>query len=348
MKHFVIALATACALATTMGPARAQHADWEIASTAPGGGQLAVEYDFDTVVGLDYDPTLSGLLGASAYTSTDPGFDTIEADEPLEGLFRLPPGVTVTVEITAIDAGKVAVFFPSPAPTLLDSVGDTYVLGTQDAAPPNDIHHHGEMRLILALPSTEPGEGSFSFRLTTSTPGFTSSQTYTVKLANTHLFVDFASGDPKTNLGCQKAVGKGASKFMSTYAKGLYRCLDAAAAVVAAEEQGLDTAAAEAKAAKACGDAAGATPVQATMLGKLASARAKAASGITLECGAAFDADKITRHLNRGACVVQSMASQAYVEAHAVLSGITQAGAPLTDSLPCLTPTQAGEGDAPF
>lgn len=348
MRHVITTVATAVALALAVAPARAQHADWEIASTAPGSGQLAIEYDFETVVGLDYDPTLSGLLGASVYTSTDPGFDTIAADEPLESLFRLPAGANVTVEITAIDAGKVAVFFPAPAPTLLDSVGDTYVLGTQDAAPPNDLHHHGDMRLILSLPSTEPGEGSFSFRLTTTTPGFTSSEIYTVKLSNTHLFVDFAGGSPKTNLTCQQAIGKSVAKFMATYAKTLYGCLDAAAAIVANEEQGLDTAAAEAKAAKACGDNGGVTAVKATLLGKLEGAAAKASSGISVKCGAAFDADKIARHLNKAACGVQAMAAQGYIEARGVLSEITQAGTPVADSLPCLTPTQAGEGEAPF
>ncbi len=341
-------LAWAIVLGLASQPLAFAHSDWDIASTAPGGGQLVVDYNFDTVVGLDYDPTLSGLLGASVYTSTDPGFNTIAADEPLEGLYRLPAGTDVTVEITAIDAGKVAVFFTNPTPTLLDSVGDTYVLGTQDASPPNDLHHHGEMRLILALPTTEPGEGSFTFKLTTTSAGFTASQEYTVKLSNTHLFVDYAAGTVKDNLACQKAIGKSVTKYMAAYAKQLYRCLDVAAEVVANEEQSLPTAAAEAKAAKACGDNNGATPAQATMLGKLATAATKAQAAIAAKCGGAFDAAKIARHLNKAACNIQFMGSQAYAEAHAVLEAITQGANPVTDALPCLVPTAAGEGDPPY
>jgi hypothetical protein len=198
------------------------------------------------------------------------------------------------------------------------------------------------------LPATEPGEGSFSFKLTTTAAGFSESQVYRVKLANTHLFVDYASGNTRTNLGCQKAIGKSVTKYMGAYAKGLYKCLDVAAAVVAAEEQGQPTGPAEAKAAKVCGDDGGARPAQATMLGKLEAAGAKAAAGIIAKCGAAFDADKIARHLNKAACHVQYLAAQGYVEARAVLSEITQAGNPVSDSLPCLPPTQAGEGDPPF
>lgn len=347
MKLIVLTIAAA-ALGLAAQPIAHAHSDWEIASTAPGGGRLVVDYDFDTVVGLDYDPVLSGLLSASVYTSTDPGFNTIAADEPSESLYRLPPGTNVTVEITAIDAGKVAVFFPAPTPTLLDSVGDTYFLGTQDATPPNDIHHHGEMRLILTLPNTEPGEGSFTFRLTTTSAGFTSSQEYTVKLSNAHLFVDYASASVAANLACQNAIGRSVTRYMSTYARLLYKCLDVAAEVVANEEQNLPTGPAETKAAKACGDASGTKPTSSTLLGKLAAAATKAQNGITSKCGAAFDAAKISRHLSLVACNVQYMASQAYAEAHDVLEAITQAGNPVIESLPCLVPTAAGEGDPPY
>lgn len=344
----IVSLLTAAALGLAAQPLAHAHSDWEIASTAPGGGQLVVDFDFETVVGLDYDPVLSGLLSASVYTSTDPGFNTIAADKPLENLYRLPPGTNVTVEITAIDAGKVAVFFPNPAPTLLDSVGDTYFLGTQDATPPNDIHHHGEMRLILALPDTEPGEGSFTFKLTTTSAGFTSSQEYTVKLSNTHLFVDYAAGTVAGNLACQKAIGRSVTRYMATYARLLYKCLDVAAEVVANEEQSLPTGPAEAKAAKACGDNNGAKALPTTLLGKLAAAATKAQNGITAKCGGAFDTAKIARHLNKAACNIQFMASQAYPEAHDVLESITQGGNPVIDSLPCLVPTAAGEGDPPY
>jgi hypothetical protein len=42
------------------------------------------------------------------------------------------------------------------------------------------------------------------------------------------------------------------------------------------------------------------------------------------------------------------MASQAYVEVRIVLGEITSGGTPVAEALPCLVPTQAGEGEAPF
>lgn len=350
--HRTLILLGAFALGATLtaaAPARAEegHGDWLVASTASGGGDLAVEYDFETVVGVDFDATLTGLLppGWTGYSSTDPGFDTIEADEPDEGLYRVPAGTVVTMTITAIDP-TVALFFPSPSPTTLTAVGQTYVLGTQDAAPPNDIHHHGDLRLILMVPADQPGSGRFSFTL--SAPGFGTSEEFTVTLANTHLFVDFAAGTPSTNLKCQKAIGKSVSKFLGGYSKTLYKCLDRVAGVVSAEEQGQPTEAAEAQADKACGDVGGALPVQATLLGRLAGVSQKARDGIAKSCGAAFDGDKIARHLGKAACDVQLLASQGYVEAHVVLAEITAGGVPVAEQLPCLKPAQAGEGEAPF
>jgi hypothetical protein len=347
MLDLLGALALSAAILAPVARAEEGHGDWFVASTASGGGDLAVDYDFETVVGVDFDATLTGLLppGWTGYSSTDPGFDTLEADEPGEGFFRLPAGTVVTMTITAIDP-TVALFFPVPAPTTLTAVGQTYVLGTQDAAPPNDIHHHGDLRLILMLPADQAGSGSFSFTL--SAPGFGTSEPYTVTLSNTHLFIDFAAGAASDNLKCQKAVGKGVSKFLGLYSKTLYKCLDKVSAVVSAEEQGQPTEAAEAQADKACGDVGGTLSAQATLLGRLAGVAQKTADGIAKACGSAFDADKIARHLNKAACDVQFLASQGYVEAHVVLAEITSGGTPVAEQLPCLKPAQAGEGEAPF
>jgi hypothetical protein len=334
-KTLLMGLALAAA-ATAHAQEEHGHGDMLVASTAAGGGALAIEYDFATVVGLAYDATLSDLLGLSAYTSTDPGFDSIEADEPEESLYRLAAGTDVTVEITAIDEGRVAVFLNG---TLLDEIGDSVLLGTQDAPPPGDIHHHGEMRLLLMLPADQPGEGRFCFRLTSAAPAYAASEPSCVTVSNTHLFVDFADGDAKANLACQKAVGKSVAKLMGLYTKTLFKCLDTVAAVVSAEEQGQPMEAAEAKAVKACGGSAG---VPSTLLGRLGGIVTKASAGITQKCGGAFDADQIARHLNKAACSIQFLASQAYPEAHVVLDGIDGGGGPVADALPCLVPTAAG------
>lgn len=124
--------ASALALALA-APAAARHAgDMEVGSTADGGGPLTVVYDFDSLIPVQYDAILSGLLGLSAYTATDPGFDVPPADEPDESLYVLDPGTTVTVEVTAIDPGTVVAVLNGQ---VLDSVGDTAVLGTQGAPP---------------------------------------------------------------------------------------------------------------------------------------------------------------------------------------------------------------------
>ncbi|MCW5891332.1 MAG: hypothetical protein KIT14_12380 [bacterium] len=335
-------------VATARADEEHHHVDWNIASTAPSGGQLAVDWNFATVVGVDYDATLTGVLppGFTGYSGTDPGFASIADDEIDEGLYRLPAGTTVTLEITAIDAGSVSIFFASPSPATLSAVGQTHVLGTQDAPPPGDLHHHGEMRLILSLPVDQPGTGTFSFRL--AAPGFTPSEEYTVTLANTHLFVDYGAGTPSSNLKCQKAIGKNVAKFLGGYAKTLYKCLDKVAAVVAAEEQGLPTESAEAQADRACGDAGGSLVLRTTLIGRLANVSQKALDGVAKSCSSAFGANQIARHLNKGACDVQYLASQGYAEAHAVLGAITSGGTPVVELLPCILPARAGEGEAPF
>lgn len=337
MTHWKNLLAgLALAAAATVHAQEHQHGDMQLASTAAGGGALTVEYDFATVVGLAYDATLGGLLGLSAYTATDPGWDSIEADEPDEGLYRLAAGTDVTVEITSIDEGTVAVFLNG---SLLDQVGDSVLLGTQDAPPPGDLHHHPEMRLLLMLPADQPGDGSFCFRLTSTTPAYSASEPFCLTVSNAHLFVDYAEGDAKANLACQKAIGKSVAKLMGLYTKTLFKCLDTVAAVVSAEEQGQPVEAAEAKAVKACGGSA-ATP--SALLGRLAGVVTKASAAITQKCGSAFDTDQIARHLNKATCSIQFLASQAYPEAHVVLDEIDGGGAPVADALSCLVPTAAG------
>ena len=349
MRTTLALLTGALALCANAATTHAQHAhsDWAIASTADGSGNLAVEYDFATQVGLDFDETLTNLLppGNTAYSSTDPGFDSIEASEPDEDLYRLPSGTAVSVTFTRLSPG-VSIFFPHTA-TLIDAAGQSVSLGVQDAPPPGDLHQHGEMRLILVAEPDEPGEGSFSFVVTA--PGFGDSEEYTVTLSNAHLFVDYAdatnSTEVKANLTCQKAIGKAQAKLAGGYMKTLVRCLDAVAEIVANEEAGLDTAAAEARAAKSCGDDGGSLPAQATLLGKLGTVVTKAASSIQVKCGTRFDQDQVLRHLNQAACNVQKIGAQGYPEAHVVLEEITSGGEPVADALGCLFPTQGSHGE---
>lgn len=149
--------------------AHAQHAgDMLIASTASGGGTLALRWDF----GAPVRTTLSFAGPTSAlFTSTDPGWDLLVA--PGDGLFPLPPGVPVTVEITAIDPDVSL----KVGPVTLDAPGESRLLGTAPA-----VHIHPSWQLVL--PTDATGTRSMSFRLTTTSPGFGASPAYTATVTN--------------------------------------------------------------------------------------------------------------------------------------------------------------------
>ncbi|MCW5891334.1 MAG: hypothetical protein KIT14_12390 [bacterium] len=149
--------------------ARAQHTgDMLIGSTAPGGGALALRYDF----GRPVRATLS-FTGptTSLFTSTDPGWDLLVT--PGDGLFPLPAGVPVTVEITAIDPDLSL----KVGPSTLAAPGEFRLLGTTSA-----IHVHPSWQLVLANGTT--GTRSVSFRLTTTSPSFAASASHTATVTN--------------------------------------------------------------------------------------------------------------------------------------------------------------------
>jgi hypothetical protein len=83
------------------------------------------------------------------------------------------------------------------------------------------------------------------------------------------------------------------------------------------------------------------------MLGKIAAVRTAVFDKIKEHCGAAgsadYDDDAITQHLGLVTCRVEDMMAAAYHEAHETLEGITQAGSPVIDALPCLVPTSEAD-----
>ena len=75
-------------------------------------------------------------------------FSSLSLDDPAESLYVLAGGTEVSVEITALEPGKTAMKLRG---TVLDAVGESVVLGTQGAVPPNDIgDQHPELQLLLA------------------------------------------------------------------------------------------------------------------------------------------------------------------------------------------------------
>lgn len=107
--------------------ARGQHdhehaGDFVVGKDA--GGTLGSEFAEGEVYPL---PPVNGplLFGCAL---DDPGFMSLEADEPDEGFFTLPPGAIIVFELVSIDPGLV-IHTPGFADTL-DTPGDTWVLGS--------------------------------------------------------------------------------------------------------------------------------------------------------------------------------------------------------------------------
>jgi hypothetical protein len=153
----------------------AQHAgDMLVGSSAAGGGSLALLYDFGKRVAVTCSAgaCAGDPIPNSLYSSTDPGWDDIVNDTG--GVFALPDGVPISVEITAIDPGvsmKIGA-------TTLTAPGQSRLLG---AIP--SIHTHPSWQLLL--PSGIAGERTVSFRMTTTSGAYTQSAVYTAILTNT-------------------------------------------------------------------------------------------------------------------------------------------------------------------
>jgi hypothetical protein len=308
-----------------------------LASTVAGGGALTTDYEFDSVSKVDFSASIAGV---SIYTGIFPGFEPLAADAP--PLYALDNGTEVSVQITAVDAGKTAMKIDT---TVLNAVGDTAVLGTV----PFD-HTHPELQLLLELPEGEFGEGRISFKLiATAGPSYAESPVYTLKISNGPLApADFDTAEyDKATVKCFSKVRKTITKFVATEQNLLGKCLDKVQAFAA--KAALDTpppslAAAQATAEKACADASGSGPDSKTMLGRLEAAKAKAIAAVQAACGASgsgtLSDDDITQQIGLASCRAEELIAATYGLAHSELEEInvrpSQGGDTVTDHLPCL------------
>ncbi len=103
INHFAIAamlslLAMPCVVAAQHGHDDG-HADMLVGGDSAGVGNLLVDYPFGErpVVRVSDSGAPEGL-----FTAVDPGFDRAE-DEPGEGVFELPSGTEISLEIVALD-----------------------------------------------------------------------------------------------------------------------------------------------------------------------------------------------------------------------------------------------------
>lgn len=154
-------------------PAAAYHpGDMLVAATAPGGGALAVRYDFARPVYVSPSIALGDVV---LHTGTDPGFDGLEGDEA--PLVPLAPGTPVTFELVGL-GGPVSVQLKGP---ILGVAGQTALVGIM-TADGDGLHVHPTWR--LAIPA---GAGlvqaCVTFRLSTS-GGYGASPAYTVVVTN--------------------------------------------------------------------------------------------------------------------------------------------------------------------
>ena len=354
MKGFCILSTTLALIAATSGAARAHHVtDFLLTSSEEGGGSLECLYPYEvTVAPVTFSHSENGV---SVYTGTDPGFDASDGDDPRYGVLGGPlvpvlrHGTTISVEITQIDEGIVAARLNGQT---LAHVGDSVVLGTEGAAPPNGLHHHPEWELILMLPEGEYGEAAISFRVTTDSPHYGPSPSYTLRLSNAHLApVDYdASKFDKASLACQGTVGTVVGAYTSRVYATLRPCLAALQGLRARTATGKGIAQAEAAAEKVCANAHGKGPDAQTLLGRLAAAKSDALAMIQRKCGGAgsndFTDDAISAHLGMVECRVFGLVAAGYFAARTDLrkfnARASQGGRPLGDYFPCFLKT-AGE-----
>lgn len=148
------------------------HSIMEVGSTESGGGMLvvnAVPTAFvvaSACLGGTGDECTGGIV---AYTGDSPGFNDVRTEDA--GPIKLPDGVEVSIEITAVDPDASVLI----SGTLLDTVGETTVVNTSP-----ELHNHPTWQ-IVAPGGTVPEDKTISFRL--HAEGYDSSDEITVTVA---------------------------------------------------------------------------------------------------------------------------------------------------------------------
>ncbi len=358
----VLSAACLTVLVLTGGASRASASghsgDLIIGSTASGGGNLAIEFDFAQKVQTSYafsTPT------HAVYTATSPGFDALDQNEPPD-FFELNNGTRVTVEIVYIDPpGSAKIVFPNgnayrTPGTTLENPGDSAVIGQYGDSDPDGLHQHGQMQLVLALPAGTFGEARIVFKLKDSSPSPTygDSELYVLTLTNGHLAPpDYDTGAfDQASVRCQQEVGRRIRGFVNKKLSLMGRCLDKLAAYQAAQALAAPPPALLNRllqaAQNACAKPSG--PVSSTMLAKIEQARQDTVAKIEARCGSSGSSDfssvDIQAHVNMAGCRVEELASASYPEAKHGLEQFNarpeQGGDPLDEYFPCLVAAPEG------
>jgi hypothetical protein len=155
----------ALVLLLAVAPRAFAHEHMYIGSTQPHGGSLVLSYDFTRDFPLVPAPDGVGFIG------TDPAFNAQITDDPANGIYRLKPGTTPKMQITALDPG-VTVNFNGIKMT---APGATAKIGRMPY-----LHQHPDW--LLNVPDNVFGEYHLSFRVIAA--GYRPSPSYTATLSN--------------------------------------------------------------------------------------------------------------------------------------------------------------------
>jgi hypothetical protein len=145
-----------------------EHREILIASTATGGGNLAVDFDFEA------QPILVSFVGTFGeldfFTGNEPGFEALL--EPEDDLFVLDDGTPIGLELIAND-GVARLRFEDE---ILENPGDTVVIGSTPT-----LDGHGEWQLLLPAGERE-GDFHLTFKVTTTAAQYGDSEPVTATL----------------------------------------------------------------------------------------------------------------------------------------------------------------------
>ena len=96
MRMDALAVAALCALWACRSAEAHEH--MYLASNAPRGGAVVVDYDFARAF-----PLAELANAAGKWIGVDPSFNSLVADDPARSLYRLKGGTKVSMKITVID-----------------------------------------------------------------------------------------------------------------------------------------------------------------------------------------------------------------------------------------------------
>ena len=174
MNKSIILSAIVMALIFSAAPANAGdhgHKEGDINIGVSGAGQLVIEWSGEQVL----LPELGGPL--FGFGLDEPGFFTIDQDEPDEDIFVLDPGANVVLEVINFDAALQG-WRPGFASTF-ENPGDTWNIGPA----PFDTHAFWHIVATDPLFVAPPGHTNWSATsplLDTGSTGYAASEPVTV------------------------------------------------------------------------------------------------------------------------------------------------------------------------